>query len=70
MRHPWLNKSLHNLKAIEESIDTVGKLINRLQLHTVCEEASCPNIIECFSNHTATFMIMGKYCTEIAAFAM
>ncbi len=68
MRHPWLNKSLHNLKAIEESIDTVGKLINRLQLHTVCEEASCPNIIECFSNHTATFMIMGKYCTRNCGF--
>lgn len=68
MRHPWLIKSLGNLKVIEESINTVEKLIEGLQLHTVCEEASCPNIGECFSNHTATFMIMGKYCTRNCGF--
>ncbi len=68
MKYPWLSKSLHNLKATEESIDTVAKLIDGMQLHTVCEEASCPNIGECFSNHTATFMIMGKYCTRNCGF--
>ena len=33
-------------------------------MHTVCEEASCPNIGECFSYGTATFMIMGDICTR------
>ena len=33
-------------------------------LHTVCEEASCPNLGECFSKGTATFMIMGEICTR------
>lgn len=34
------------------------------RLHTVCEEAHCPNIGECWSHHTATFMIMGEFCTR------
>lgn len=37
-------------------------------LHTVCEEARCPNIAECFSKHTATFMIMGDTCTRDCVF--
>ncbi|SVC30142.1 uncharacterized protein METZ01_LOCUS282996, partial [marine metagenome] len=37
-------------------------------LHTVCEEASCPNLGECFSNGTATFMIMGDICTRRCPF--
>ncbi len=37
-------------------------------LHTVCEEASCPNLGECFSHGTATFMIMGNLCTRRCAF--
>jgi len=51
--------------------DTVTKLKNLLRehhLHTVCEEASCPNIHECFSHGTATFMIMGDKCTRRCTF--
>ncbi|MCL4153716.1 UNVERIFIED_CONTAM: hypothetical protein GTU68_007083 [Idotea baltica] len=40
------------------------KLIKKLNLVTVCEEAQCPNIGECWSNNTATFMIMGEFCTR------
>jgi len=39
-------------------------------LHTVCEEANCPNIGECFTRGTATFMIMGDICTRNCAFCM
>ena len=35
-----------------------------LQLHTVCQEAACPNMAECFANGTATFLIMGNICTR------
>lgn len=42
----------------------VKKLLRRLGLNTVCEEANCPNIGECFSKKTATFMIMGDVCTR------
>lgn len=40
------------------------KLIDGLNLHTVCEEARCPNIGECWSHKTATFMVMGDLCTR------
>jgi lipoic acid synthetase len=40
------------------------KIVKDLKLHTVCEEAMCPNIGECWSHHTATFMIMGDLCTR------
>lgn len=49
----------------------VARLKNVLRdhhLHTVCEEASCPNIGECFGHGTATFMIMGKLCTRRCPF--
>ncbi|MBN8549396.1 MAG: lipoyl synthase [Deltaproteobacteria bacterium] len=39
-------------------------IVKTLKLHTVCEEARCPNIGECWSHHTATFMIMGDLCTR------
>ncbi len=39
-------------------------VVKGLKLHTVCEEARCPNIGECWSHHTATFMIMGDLCTR------
>jgi lipoic acid synthetase len=38
------------------------------RLHTVCEEAKCPNLIECYSKKTATFLLMGKECTRSCAF--
>lgn len=40
------------------------KIVKDLRLHTVCEEAHCPNIGECWSHKTATFMIMGDLCTR------
>jgi lipoyl synthase len=39
-------------------------LVAQLRLHTVCQEACCPNIAECFSHRTATFMLMGDVCTR------
>jgi lipoic acid synthetase len=44
------------------------KLMRRLGLHTVCEEAACPNIGECWSKRHATVMIMGDTCTRACAF--
>ncbi len=46
----------------------VEKLLGNLALHTVCKEAACPNIMECFSRKTATFMILGKLCTRNCTF--
>ena len=46
----------------------VEKVLGTLALHTVCEEASCPNIMECFSRKTATFMILGNLCTRNCTF--
>jgi len=43
-------------------------LMRELQLHTVCEEAHCPNIGECWHHGTATFMIMGDVCTRACAY--
>ena len=44
------------------------EIINIKKLHTVCQEASCPNISECWSKRHATFMIMGDTCTRACAF--
>ena len=44
------------------------EIINRKKLHTVCQEASCPNISECWSKKHATFMIMGDTCTRACSF--
>jgi len=46
----------------------IKKILREHSLHTVCEEASCPNIGECFSKGTATFMIMGDVCTRRCPF--
>lgn len=43
-------------------------ILRQQQLHTVCEEAACPNLGECFSHGTATFMIMGAICTRRCPF--
>ncbi len=47
-----------------ERIGSVTSLLRDLSLNTVCEEASCPNIGECFNAGTATFLIMGPACTR------
>ena len=51
-----------------ENISEVKKMLSRLSLHTVCEEANCPNLMECFGKRTATFMIMGRTCSRNCRF--
>ena len=46
----------------------IKDILRRQNLHTVCEEASCPNIAECFGKGTATFMILGDICTRRCPF--
>ena len=49
-------------------VDRIKKLLRKSGLSTVCEEANCPNLSECFSGGTATFMIMGDICTRRCPF--
>ncbi|WP_404357606.1 lipoyl synthase [Methylotuvimicrobium sp. KM1] len=51
-----------------DEINRIKKLLRENNLHTVCEEAACPNLGECFSHGTATFMIMGDLCTRRCPF--
>jgi lipoic acid synthetase len=46
------------------------RLVREESLHTVCEEAGCPNIFECWSQRTATFMILGERCTRACGFCL
>src|SRR6202795_2967972 len=46
----------------------IKQILREQKLHTVCEEASCPNIAECFGKGTATFMILGDICTRRCPF--
>jgi len=46
----------------------VTRLLSGAKLHTVCQEANCPNMFECFSKDTATFMILGDQCTRHCRF--
>ena len=52
----------------DENVTRIKHLLRERQLHTVCEEAACPNLGECFSQGTATFMIMGDLCTRRCPF--
>jgi len=54
--------------AITDEIDIVSGLIKSLNLRTVCEEAICPNLCECYSRKTATFIILGNICTRSCRF--
>ena len=60
----WLKKRLPS----GPDYENVKGLIGRDQLHTVCQEAKCPNMWECFSQQTATFLIMGSRCTRDCRF--
>jgi lipoic acid synthetase len=51
-----------------ERFTELKRILREARLHTVCEEASCPNIGECFGHGTATFMIMGDLCTRRCPF--
>lgn len=52
----------------QEAVDEVAKLLGELKLNTVCKEANCPNLGECYRKHTATFMILGSECTRNCRF--
>ena len=79
MRHPEkINNQIHPIKKKPKWIRTkildtknyfkTKEIIDRKKLHTVCKEANCPNIYECWSKKHATFMIMGDVCTRACAF--
>ena len=51
-----------------KEVERIKKILRELKLASVCEEASCPNLGECFTNGTATFMIMGEICTRRCPF--
>lgn len=60
-RPDWLKV---RLPADGRNFARIKELMSGLHLHTVCEEARCPNIGECWGNKTATFMILGDVCTR------
>lgn len=63
-RPPWLKIRLQD----QSTVDTVGDMMRELRLTTVCEEARCPNLFECWADKTATFMLMGDTCTRHCGF--
>src|ERR1041384_7910811 len=60
----WLRKPRTNF----ESVHRLKAELRRLNLHTVCESARCPNMHECFGRGAATFMILGNLCTRGCGF--
>ena len=60
----WIRVRLGNSERFHE----IKRILREHRLHTVCEEATCPNIGECFGKGTATFMIMGDKCTRRCPF--
>ncbi|EKE67631.1 lipoyl synthase, partial [Gallaecimonas xiamenensis 3-C-1] len=66
LRKPeWLRVKL---PASTQRIDDIKGAMRKHGLHSVCEEASCPNLSECFNHGTATFMILGAICTRRCPF--
>ena len=61
---PWIRAKA----PIGNKVSQLKALLREHKLHTVCEEAACPNLGECFSHGTATFMIMGDVCTRRCPF--
>ncbi|MBN2432297.1 MAG: lipoyl synthase [Acidobacteria bacterium] len=61
---PWLR----NISITHPDTHHIRRLLRRHALHSVCEEARCPNRGECFSRQTATFMILGERCTRNCGF--
>jgi lipoic acid synthetase len=59
----WLQKKINPAAHVE-----MERLLGDHRLHTVCQEAICPNISECFRNRQATFLILGKSCTRLCSF--
>jgi len=65
-RPEWMKVRAH----FEPEYVELKRLVKDLDLHTVCEEAGCPNIYECWSDRTATFMILGDRCTRACGFCL
>jgi lipoic acid synthetase len=63
-RPEWLKIRVRS----NETFEAVNQMVGDLSLHTVCQEARCPNIFECWSEGTATFMILGDICTRHCGF--
>ena len=64
LKPDWIRvRVLHN-----ETFRSVKQMLREEGLHTVCEEASCPNIGECFSHGSAPFMVLGRLCTRLCPF--
>ncbi|MFH1198960.1 MAG: lipoyl synthase, partial [Candidatus Omnitrophota bacterium] len=63
MKPIWLNKKI-NLGACAD----VKQLLRDLRVETVCEQALCPNMGECFGRNEATFLILGRHCTRMCSF--
>lgn len=61
---PWLVKRL----SAHDVIRCTGEKVQEHALHTVCQEAHCPNILECYSKKKATFLLLGKVCTRSCPF--
>jgi len=60
----WIRSRLIN----SQNFFLIKSIINQKKIHTVCQEANCPNITECWSKRHATFLIMGDVCTRACAF--
>jgi lipoic acid synthetase len=63
-RPPWIRIRL----SADPKIEQTRALMRRLELNTVCEEAACPNLSECWAERHATVMILGSVCTRACAF--
>jgi lipoic acid synthetase len=63
---PWIRVRLRSRP--EGAFSHTRELVRRKRLHTVCEEAACPNVGECWARGHATFMILGDVCTRACAF--
>src|SRR4030042_4081312 len=61
---PWLKKKIPPFQDLQK----IKSILTETELHTVCEEARCPNLGECFSQGTATILILGRICTRACGF--
>jgi lipoyl synthase len=61
---PWLRRSI----GTASELSTVQQIIKQRQIHTICEEGRCPNRGECYSQKTASFLLMGPTCTRSCGF--
>jgi lipoic acid synthetase len=67
--HPLKRPDYINvMKRSNSKVDPLARLMKGSKLHTVCEEAGCPNLAECWERGTATFLILGDICTRSCGF--